>query len=84
MGAKKDKTLCWNCAKACGKCSWSGGKFIPVEGWVAVPNYVESEQGKVRSYTIISCPEFVRDVPIADKRKVKGEKGKSYETKRHN
>lgn len=27
-------TLCWSCAKACKKCSWSRN-FEPVEGWEA-------------------------------------------------
>lgn len=76
---KKDEryehTLCWNCANACGNCSWSGYdkaakrvRFQPVEGWVAIPQKIlvnrERNGKRVRqyetSYIVINCPEFRR------------------------
>lgn len=48
-----DRTnLCFDCGKACGKCSWSRD-FTPVKGWVA-------KQTR-DSYEIMSCPEFDLD-----------------------
>ena len=46
------ETLCWDCAKACGRCSWSSN-FVPVDGWEAIPC------GK--SYEVVRCPEFEGD-----------------------
>lgn len=49
--------LCWGCAKACGGCSWSK-RFEPVPGWTAVPTLL---CGRIPSYRITECPEFVSD-----------------------
>ena len=49
--------LCWGCAKACGGCSWSK-RFEPVPGWTAVPPLL---CGRIPSYRITECPEFVSD-----------------------
>ena len=53
-------TLCWDCANAvpnteCG-CDWSR-KYKPVKGWDAV----EDKSFEGAGYTVINCPEFVRD-----------------------
>ena len=54
------ETLCWDCQKATGGCSWSRN-LTPVEGW-------EAKQIKVKgnfytnevldSYVVTNCPEF--------------------------
>lgn len=49
--------LCWGCAKSCGGCSWSK-RFEPVPGWTAVPTLL---CGRIPSYRITECPEFVSD-----------------------
>lgn len=66
---RKHSQLCWNCEKACGKCSWSKN-FTPVPGWNATPtkiiSYTTSVAGNKRhrkkfyidSYEIHGCPEF--------------------------
>lgn len=51
--------LCWSCANATGKCSWSQS-FIPVEGWVAKPKITKDPEGNINTYKIISCPQFIR------------------------
>ena len=60
-----DATICWDCQKATGGCSWSRG-FEPVEGWKAVPTkaYGKSTSEKERwidSFDVYECPEFVLD-----------------------
>ena len=58
---KKHSTLCWDCDKACGKCSWSK-RFKPVDGWKAVPTKVwiggESRHPWGDSFDVYECPEF--------------------------
>ena len=60
-GAKEHDTLCWECEKACGRCSWSKN-FTPVEGWKAVPTKVyiggESKNKYIDSFDVYECPEF--------------------------
>lgn len=62
----KHSQLCWECEKACGRCSWSSS-FTPVPGWNAKPtkiiSYTAIGGGKrkkfyVDSYEIHDCPEF--------------------------
>ena len=63
-------TLCSDCKKAVGRCSWSGvapdGKtllFQPVTGWKAVKTKISGTcrgSNCMESYRVISCPEFVR------------------------
>lgn len=56
----KKNTLCWDCAKNGGLCSWSEN-FTPVEGWEAVPTKIQAyghADGVIDSYKVISCPEF--------------------------
>lgn len=55
----KIQTLCWKCANAVGRCSWSQD-FIPVKGWKAEETARECNGNIVASYTVIKCPEFVK------------------------
>ena len=60
--AKKHDTICWECEKASGGCSWSRD-FIPVEGWNAVPTKIQqrNSDGKsisIDSFDVVECPEF--------------------------
>lgn len=56
--AARGDSLCWDCANAFGKCSWSeGAKFTPIDGWDAVSIVA----GTVDSYHVRSCPEFQKD-----------------------
>lgn len=63
---KKQDTLCWGCQNACGGCSWSSKKQIPVPGWVAKPThrkisrYIRPELAD--SFLVLECPEFIADV----------------------
>lgn len=53
------ESLCWNCSKACGGCSWSN-HLIPVKGWKAKQVYNKDfDDFKVKAYKVIECPEFV-------------------------
>lgn len=56
---QKKETLCWKCAKNCGRCSWSEN-FTPVENWEAIPTKIKDyyNRGHIDSYKVISCPEF--------------------------
>ena len=56
--AKKTEQLCWSCARACGRCSWSK-YFIPIPNWQASLSYNATD--KTISYEITSCPEYVFD-----------------------
>lgn len=47
--------LCWDCAKATGRCSWSR-TLTPVKGWYAVP----SAKPGCSTYHIVDCPLFER------------------------
>lgn len=57
----KKPTLCWNCAKAGGFCSWSKD-FIPVKGWKAEYAPLKlSDYGRKtysESYCVLECPKF--------------------------
>lgn len=56
-----EKTICWDCAKARGECSWSVD-LVPVEGWTALPTIRKpGTKDEMRSYLVIDCPEFKRD-----------------------
>ena len=58
-------TLCWLCAKANCRCSWSRF-FIPVDGWEAKKTRVKNGCGDdafIESYKVINCPEFEQDPP---------------------
>lgn len=55
---RKHETLCWDCQNAT-KCSWKDN--IPVKGWKAKPHIVNDEEGKIRTYRVIECPNFLED-----------------------
>ena len=49
-------TLCWQCKKSGGLCSWSHDA-TPVKGWTAIQTYrngINDDCG----YTVVKCPEF--------------------------
>ena len=57
MGRKKGKdTLCWECARAYGLCSWSKF-FLPVEGWEATP----TQNKRTTSFRVHSCPLLIKE-----------------------
>ena len=51
----KSNQPCWDCANACGGCSWSR-KLIPIEGWTA--KKVPYRTGGF-TYRISCCPQFI-------------------------
>ena len=54
-------TLCWDCAKAIGGCSWSK-RLRPVAGWKIIPTRKTSSDGRnYASCIVLDCPEFKRD-----------------------
>ena len=53
----KHMTLCWDCEKAFGRCSWSKD-FVPVENWNAEPTKVWNGKDYVESFDVYECPEF--------------------------
>lgn len=62
---RKD-SLCWDCQKAIGKCSWSEyGKQEPVPGWtVEVTKRTERVNGYTydrTGMTVLACPLFEED-----------------------
>lgn len=66
------QTLCWDCAKACGGCSWSAnGK--PVKGWLAMGRMIRDVHGAYtwQSYMVISCPKFKRDAWSGGQRRLR-------------
>ena len=55
-------TICWNCQKACGDCSWSGyEQHTPVPGWKATRVPLKMNGGYETTYVVHECPEFVPD-----------------------
>ena len=61
--AERNRTLCWDCANACGDCTWSDrNEQKPVAGWTAVRREQHHKDGTtVESYIVVKCPEFIRD-----------------------
>ena len=58
---RNKRTICWDCAKACGGCNWSA-RLEPVEGWEAEETLVTIQKGsRVDSMCVTKCPEFERD-----------------------
>ena len=62
---RKCGSLCWDCKKAVGRCSWSR-RFEEVDGWTAIRRDVQCGRRDdkpiyERSYFVIDCPEFVAD-----------------------
>lgn len=53
--------LCWKCAKATGKCSWSKN-LTPVEGWTAKLVLRVNWDGEMgTNWAISKCPEFEKE-----------------------
>ena len=50
-------TLCWDCKRATGGCSWSA-RLKPVKGWTAKETKKDSP---FSSYIVEDCPLFERD-----------------------
>lgn len=56
-----EHTICWDCKKATGRCSWSE-KLEPVKGWNAEPTVRhEFHEREMRSFLVRACPEFEAD-----------------------
>lgn len=66
---KQKQTICWKCARACGKCPWSDGSFTPVDGWSATPTKIKNDDVITDSYIVKKCPLFISDawIPISTK-----------------
>ena len=69
-------TLCWDCERACGGCSWTEWdrdtdqiRYEPVPGWTAIPTVLPSnntfsqDHPSNRSYKVIACPLYVKTLP---------------------
>jgi hypothetical protein len=58
----KANSLCWQCKRAYGLCSWSD-RFEPVKGWEAEPTIIMGgkREPKVDSYDVKKCPLFIQD-----------------------
>lgn len=54
-----NETICWNCARAIGKCSWSA-RLQPVKGWTAT-EYKATSSRPYTTYVVKECPGFIRD-----------------------
>ena len=55
------QTLCWECKRACGGCSWSRD-FKPVRGWKAEKTKIARfKDANADSYIVKECPLFVQD-----------------------
>ena len=62
MPGHKEQALCWDCAKACGLCSWSNHwEHRPVPGWMAEKSMLKVNGGYEESYCVRECPEFEPD-----------------------
>ena len=64
MWVTQANSLCWECKRAYGGCSWSRD-FVPVEGWEAEATIIngvrEGKKPLVKSYDVKRCPLFVQD-----------------------
>lgn len=58
----KANSLCWQCKRAYGLCSWSD-RFVPVKGWEAKPTIVKGsmKEPEIQSYDVKKCPLFIQD-----------------------
>lgn len=57
---KKKGSICLDCKKSGGLCSWSH-HLEPVKGWEAEYKTGSPKNGKASSYRVISCPLFESD-----------------------
>ena len=57
-------SLCWECTKAYGDCTWSS-TFEPVKGWNAkrrdICFFANGENHITESYYVYECPEFEKE-----------------------
>lgn len=58
-------TLCWTCQRAVpgdktSGCSWSR-KLEPVKGWDAYKSMKRSNAGRMDTYHVLDCPEYLPD-----------------------
>lgn len=55
-------TLCWQCKRAYGDCSWSES-FVPVKGWNAEPTIIKGnkKEPEIYSYNVKKCPLFIKE-----------------------
>ena len=59
MPFETKETLCWQCKKSGGLCSWSK-TLTPVDGWEAEKTSRKTyADPNTDSYHVINCPEFV-------------------------
>lgn len=71
--------LCYDCANACGGCSWSRS-FTPVEGWTATPSKIKNgDSVYIDTYHVTACPYFESDVHKYSKRPRSLSKGRETE-----
>ena len=54
---KSQDTLCWQCKKSGGLCSWSSN-LTPVEGWEAKETWIKFPEKVVSGFCVLRCPEF--------------------------
>ena len=54
------RTICWDCKKATGACSWSH-ELAPVPGWEAIERPIKIQDHYETTYLVCKCPEFERD-----------------------
>jgi hypothetical protein len=61
-GGRKSNSLCWQCKRAYGDCSWSR-HFKPVKGWKAEPTIIMGgkKDPVVESFDVKKCPLFIQD-----------------------
>ena len=72
---RAEPTLCWNCANACGDCSWSDHwKHEPVPGWKASRVPIKMNGGYQTTYIVHECPEFIPEAPRKPKNDKNGDK----------
>lgn len=57
MKFNKSNTICWDCEKCGGGCSWSHD-LTPVKGWKAETDYTLFHGKRDNSYTVLECPEY--------------------------
>lgn len=64
IAGHKANSLCWQCKRAYGLCSWSD-RFVPVKGWEAEPTVIQGEKKgrkpEISSYDVKKCPLFIQD-----------------------
>ena len=58
-GINRGTNICFDCAKAIGRCSWAKS-FQPVEGWTAEESIVPSNYTG-SGYHVKACPEYEQD-----------------------